>query len=70
MMVDSTKVKIISDDMRFRTVDVKDLSDEMVFTMIQGGFLTKGQYVQWLEGVRDGWFNIGHQSCECECVEH
>ena len=48
--------------MHFMTVNVKNLSEEDVFIMIKNGFLTQGQYVQWLEGIRDQWFAIGRDS--------
>lgn len=62
MLLDSTKVKIIDRNMHFMTVNVKNLSEEDVFIMIKNGFLTQGQYVQWLEGIRDQWFAIGRDS--------
>ena len=63
MMMNNTMVLIPNAELKFKRVNVKDLSDGIVFEMVRNGHLTKAQFIQWLEGTRDEWFAIGeHQA--------
>ena len=45
--------------MTFREVQIKDLREDYVYSLIQHGKMTESQFAKWVEILRDTWFEQG-----------
>ena len=54
-----SKIKIPTKDLTFREVQIKDLREDYVYSLIQHGKMTESQFAKWVEILRDTWFEQG-----------